>query len=219
MGIEDELEKTIVLVEGSSDKAILEFGMKQLFPHVSDIFYFMDFEFSGTKREGSTSALSNNVKTFVASKLKARVIAIYDNDTAGQFARLKLLDCMKLPDNIKVLNYPDLDSFNSYPTYSPNKKIVADNINGRACSIELYLPDECIADEAGFYPIEWESLQTIKLSSGTNKEYQGVISNKDAVKSNAFDLIKNIDSNNTAFDSGKWEKLNELLKVIVFAFK
>lgn len=109
LGIEDELEKTIVLVEGSSDKSILEFGMKHLFPHVDDIFYFMDFEFAGTKREGSTSALSNNVKTFVASKLKAKIIAIYDNDTAGQFSRLKLLDGMKLPDNIRVLNYPNMD--------------------------------------------------------------------------------------------------------------
>lgn len=219
LGIEDEIEKTIVLVEGSSDKSILEFGMKQLFPHVDDIFYFMDFEFSETRREGSTSALSNNVKTFVASKLRARIIAIYDNDTAGQFARLKLLEKMTIPDNVRVLNYPNLNCFVSYPTYSPNKAIVSDNINGRACSIELYLPDECISNESGLYSIEWESLQSIKLSSGINKEYQGVISNKDTIKSNAFDLIRNINSKKVPFYPEKWMKLNELLKAIIFAFR
>ena len=219
VGIEEELEKTIVLVEGSSDKSILEFGMKHLFPHVDDIFHFMDFEFSGTKREGSTSALSNNVKIFVASKLKAKIIAIYDNDTAGQFARKKLVDGMRLPDNIRVLNYPNLDCFGNYPTYSPNKAIVPDDINGRACSIELYLPDECISDGSEFYCIEWESMQTMKLSSGVNKEYQGVISNKDIIKKNVFDLIKRIDSKKDVFEPEKWNRLNELLKTIVFAFR
>lgn len=219
LGIDDEIEKTIVLVEGSSDRTILEFGMKQLFSHVDDIFYFMDFEFAGTKREGSASALSNNVKTFVASKLRARIIAIYDNDTAGQFARLKLLEGMTLPDNVRVLNYPNLNCFDSYPTYSPNKAIVFDNINGRACSIEMYLPDECISNESGFYSIEWENLQSIKLSSGVNKEYQGVISNKDTIKNNVFTLMKKIDSGEMSFKPERWMKLNELLRVIVFAFR
>lgn len=219
LGIEEELEKTIVLVEGSSDKSILEFGMKYLFPHVNDIFYFMDFELFGTKREGSTSALTNNIKTFIASKLKARIIAIYDNDTAGQFAKLKLLDDVKIPDNIKILNYPDMNCFNKYPTFSPNKELVFDNINGRACSIELYLPDECIKDDNGFYYIEWQSMQSLNLSSGLKKEYQGVISKKEMVKKDTFDLIRSIKSTKTPFNPEAWDKLRVLLKTIVFAFK
>lgn len=39
----ENVSKTIVLVEGSSDKDILEFVMSQLYPHLSDLFYFMDF--------------------------------------------------------------------------------------------------------------------------------------------------------------------------------
>ena len=39
----ENIPKTIVLVEGSSDKDILEFAMSQLYPHLSDLFYFMDF--------------------------------------------------------------------------------------------------------------------------------------------------------------------------------
>lgn len=186
--------------------------MKHLFPHVNDVFYFMDFELFGTKREGSAPALTNNIKTFVASKLKARIIAIYDNDTAGQFAKLKLLDDVRIPDNIKILNYPDMNCFNKYPTYSPNKEIVFDNINGRACSIELYLPDECITDETGFYFIEWQSMQNIKLSSGAKKEYQGVISNKEIAKANGLDLIDKIDSKKSSFNPEAWNKIRELLK-------
>lgn len=40
----ENIEKTIVLVEGTSDKDILEFSMSQLYPHLSDLFYFMDFD-------------------------------------------------------------------------------------------------------------------------------------------------------------------------------
>lgn len=35
----ENVSKTIVLVEGSSDKDILEFTMSQLYPHLSDLFY------------------------------------------------------------------------------------------------------------------------------------------------------------------------------------
>ena len=52
----DNVEKTIVLVEGTSDKDILEFSLSKLYPHLSDLFYFMDFEdANGGKRDGGTS--------------------------------------------------------------------------------------------------------------------------------------------------------------------
>lgn len=151
--------------------------------------------------------------------MKSRIIAIYDNDTAGQFAKLKLLDDVKIPDNIKILNYLDMNCFNKYPTFSPNKEIIFDNINGRACSIELFLPDECIKDDNGFYYIEWQSLQSLNLSSGLKKEYQGVISKKEIVKKDAFDLIRSIISNKTPFNPEAWDKLRALLETIVYAFK
>ena len=40
----EDIEKIIVLVEGTSDKDILEFAMSHLYPHLSDLFYFMDFD-------------------------------------------------------------------------------------------------------------------------------------------------------------------------------
>lgn len=51
-------EKTIVLLEGTSDKDILEFSMKILYPHLQDLIYFMDFDSqSGIKRDGGSSFL------------------------------------------------------------------------------------------------------------------------------------------------------------------
>ena len=40
----ENVSKTIVLVEGSSDKDILEFAMSQLYPHLSDLFLFYGFQ-------------------------------------------------------------------------------------------------------------------------------------------------------------------------------
>lgn len=39
----EDIEKTIVLVEGTSDKDILEFAMQKLYPHLSDLFLFYGF--------------------------------------------------------------------------------------------------------------------------------------------------------------------------------
>ena len=70
-------EKTIVLVEGTSDKDILEFSLKQIYPHLSDLFYFMDFDDgNNVKRDGGTSYLIKNMKTFYFSRIKTRFIAV-----------------------------------------------------------------------------------------------------------------------------------------------
>ena len=64
----DDVEKTIILVEGTSDKDILEFSLEQLYPHLYDLFYFMDFnDENGGARDGGTSYLIKNLKTFYFS--------------------------------------------------------------------------------------------------------------------------------------------------------
>lgn len=47
----EQTEKIVVLVEGSSDKDILEFALSRLYPHLSDLFYFMDFDDSNGEKE------------------------------------------------------------------------------------------------------------------------------------------------------------------------
>lgn len=217
----DDVEKIIILVEGTSDKEILEFSMVQLYPHLSDLFYFMDFDDSnGGKRDGGTSYVIKNLKTFYFSKLKSKFIAIFDNDAEGYSSKCELLNEIKQwPDNFKILTYPNLSVFNKYPTMAPNGKIMIDNINRKACSIELYLPDFIIKDNDEYYPIEWEARKKIKLKNGSEEFiYQGVISQKDKIKIKFFELCKAIENGEKVFVSEEWEKIRQLLDTIVFAF-
>lgn len=217
----DNVEKTIVLVEGSSDKDILEFAIKQIYPHLSDLFYFMDFDdATGAKRDGGTSYVIKNLKTFYFSKLKSNFIAIFDNDAEGYSSKCILLnEIKKWPSNFRILLYPDIKMFHRYPTLAPNGKIVMDNIVGKACSIELYLPDRLIKSNGAFFPIEWETRKKIKDINGCEQSlYQGVIAEKDTLKRNFHKLRKAIENGHQAFMPDEWERMKHLLDTIVFAF-
>ena len=68
-------EKTIVLVEGTSDKTILEFCLQRIYPHLFDLFYFMDFDDGhGHKRSNSgVSEISKCMETFYYSRIKKNI--------------------------------------------------------------------------------------------------------------------------------------------------
>lgn len=221
MSATDDVEKTIVLVEGSSDKDILEFAIEQIYPHLSDLFYFMDFDDStGVKRDGGTSYVIKNLKTFYFSKLKSKFIAIFDNDAEGYSSKCSLINEIKnLPDNFRVLMYPDIKIFHRYPTLAPNGKTMIDNINGKACSIELYLPDSLIKTNGEYFPIEWVSRKKIKEINGRDKSlYQGVISEKDTIKDKFHELRKAVENGKQLFILEEWNRMQILLNTIVFAF-
>lgn len=215
------VERTIVLVEGTSDKNILEFAMQKLYPHLSDLFYFMDFEeVNGAKRAGGTSFVIANIKAFYFSRLKSKFIAIFDNDAEGYQSQMILLnEINRWPDNFRILTYPNLPLYCKYPTLAPNGTIMYDNINKKACSIELYLPDSIIKENGEYFPIEWESRKKIKISAKVEKEiYQGVISQKDKIKEKFYTLCKSIAKGEKAFFPDEWERMKRLLETIIFAF-
>ena len=216
-----EIERTIVLVEGKSDKDILEFALDNLYPHLFDLFYFMDFDDGyGGKRDGGTSYLIKNFKTFYFSKIKTRFIAIFDNDAEGYISKCSLENDIKTwPDNFRILKYPDEKIFKTFPTLMPNGAITNDNINGKACSIELYLPDELITDKGEYYPVEWEARKIIKTND-INHEYlyQGVVSNKEEIKDKFYKLKIEIKNNKKSFVKEDWKRINDIIDSIVFAF-
>jgi len=215
------IEKNIVLVEGSSDKNILEFGLKYFYPHLFNLFYFMDFDLGGKVREGSCEMLSKNIITFIASRLKAKFIAVYDNDTVGIFAKNKLEYDLKniIPSNFRIMTYPNIERAKRYPTIGTNNKIIDDNINGRACSIEVYLPSSIIKSDNAFYPIQWSALKECKIGEVKIENYQGVITNKDLIKKECFKLIKEINEGYKKFDDNEWNEIKKIIKQIVFSFK
>ena len=215
------VEKAIILVEGTSDKDILEFAMKQIYPHLADLFYFMDFsDANRNKRGGGTSLVVKNLQTFYFSKLKARFIAVFDNDAEGYQCKCSLLrEINKWPENFRILLYPDNKLFQKYPTLAPNGKILKDCISHKACSIELYLPDELIRSNGEYFPIEWESRKKIKAINGTEEVlYQGVISQKTEIKEKFYEFRKAIETGQRAFVLEDWERMKLLLDTIVFAF-
>lgn len=215
-------EKIIVLVEGTSDKDILEYSLFKLYPHLSDLFYFMDFDDNnGGKRDGGTSYVIKNLKTFYFSKLQAKFIAVFDNDAEGYQSQCALLNEVKQwPDNFRILLYPEISLFKKYPTLASNGNIILDNINHKACSIELYLPDDIIKMNGEYLPIEWESRKKIKTTGGKEELlYQGVISQKDDIKEKYHKLRKSIEKGETAFYAKDWSRMEKLLKKIVFAFR
>ena len=216
------IQKTIVLVEGTSDKDILEFSLKHLYPHLSDIFYFLDFDDNkGGKREGGTSFINKNLKTFYFSKIKANFIAIFDNDAEGYLSRYKLINEINgWPKNFRIMQYPELKLFNAYPTIAPNGSIVNDDINRRAASIELYLPDFIIKSNGNYFPVEWEARKRMKLKDGTEMSlYQGVISHKEDIKNSFHEIRKKIDNGEVDFLACEWENIKKILDNIVFAFE
>ena len=214
-------EKTIVLVEGTSDKDILEFSLNRFYPHLFDLFYFMDFDDEhGGKREGGTAILIKNLKTFYFSKIKSKFIAIFDNDAEGYQSKCTLLkDIKNWPDNFRILLYPDNALFHNYPTIAPNGTICNDDINKKACSIELYLPDSIIQANGSYSPIECEPRKKIKNEYGEQEAlYQGVISQKDDIKQKFHDLRRAIESGDQPFVGEEWSRIKQILDSIVFAF-
>ena len=219
--VNDPTPKNIVLVEGTSDKWILEFAFHMLYPHLENLFYFMDFEWgNGSKRPGGVDNIANNTKAFIASRLKANFIAIFDNDSAGVQKKQQLEnEISPVPDNVRILNYPNIDEAKNYPTLAPNGKIVADNINKRACSIELYLPDDLLKDANGnLFPVIWTSLINYKINGQTIKSYQGVIDGKDEIKSQTESYINDVKNGRCIFDEFKWKKMKSLLDCLINAF-
>lgn len=217
----ENIEKTIVLVEGTSDKDILEFSMSHLYPHLADLFYFMDFDDeNGGKRDGGTSFVIKNLKTFYFSKIKSHFIAIFDNDAEGYASKCTLLNEVKIwPENFRILLYPELELFRDYPTIAPNGDTVPDNINIKAASIELYLPDCIIKANGEYYPVEWEARKRIKDVSGVEQAiYQGVISHKNEIKHKFHNVRNMIDKGDAIFLVDEWKRMKKLLETIVFAF-
>lgn len=122
---------------------------------------------------------------------------------------MKLLSGIEIPNNIKVLKYPDLEIAKKYPTKGPTGDVVMD-INGMACSIELYLGKDILTeDEDNLIPIQW-----IGYFESAGK-YQGRILDKANCLKKFFDRMNDKDISRENFD---FSGLDDILKMIFEAF-
>ena len=112
---------------------------------------------------------------------------MFDNDTAAEEAILAL-NKINIPPNIKVLRYPYLEMASNYPTIGPTG-IEFTDINGLACSIELYLGRDILTNNDEYdYPTKYIPVQWKGYSQSLRK-YQGEILYKEQILKKYFNLL------------------------------
>jgi hypothetical protein len=201
--------KTIVVTEGRSDSWIIAESLKLLCPHLADYFTFMDFE--GARVSGGAGSLANIVKAFAGAGIINRVVAIFDNDTAGEVA-IRSLRNINVPANIQILKLPELSILRKYPTIGPTGSS-AMNVNGIAASIELYLGTDVLSDEQGeLAPVQWTGYES---SLG---KYQGEVLSKDKIHERFKRRLGACTADPSMVGQTDWAGVRAILSAIFAAF-
>lgn len=202
-----DVPRIVILTEGKYDAYVISNAMKLLYPFMCKFYSFIDF--SAFSIQGSTNYLTHYLKVFVGAGIRNKIIALYDNDAAG-LCEIKNLEKYKLPSNVRIMHLPDIPLCENYPTIGPINN-ESTNINGRACSIELFLGKDVLLIDGEFEPIMWSGyIDKVKA-------YQGEIKNKGGVQKRFDEKIKK--SEMTGIDSlDNWEECNILLESIFNAF-
>jgi hypothetical protein len=201
-------DKILILTEGSSDIEILKNSLELLYPHLSGYYSFMDFGTSNAM--GSAGSLVASVKSFVGADIRNKIIALFDNDTAAESA-IRGLSKTKLPENIKVIQYPNIKFLEVYPTISPSG-ITEMNINGLAGSIEMYLGKDSLTDGKELIPIKWKGVDS------PSKKHQGEIVNKLKVQKKFDKRIRACKENPEVINNYDWSGIDQILKMIFEIF-
>lgn len=199
--------KTIILTEGKYDSKVISDSIKILYPYMAKFFSFINF--SDYNVQGSTNFLTHYFKLFAAAGIQNRIIALYDNDSAG-LAELIALENINIPNNFRAIHLPDLKLTSNYPTLGPDGRKNMD-INGKACSIELFLGRDVLQEDGNFIPIQWKGYVD------KTKTYQGEIMYKQHVQ-DKFDEKVNKAPKNGTIDKEMWEEMEMLLNAIFDAF-
>ena len=199
----DFKDTTIIITEGKTDISVLSKSINILFPEYKHLFTFFDFD--SYRTDGGISYLTKLIKSLSAAKIKNRVIAIFDNDTAAE-AELSTIKDIPILENIRVMKIPELEFCNSYPTIGPNGSYNS-NINGQAVSIELFFGDDIIMIDGKYIPIRWTNYNE-KIS-----QYQGSIERKGEIISRFEYKLKNPN-----FDNQDWNQLKTLWEAVFNQF-
>ena len=202
-------QKVIVVTEGDTDREVLERSLRLLYPHLADYFHF--FDFSLRKLGGGAGELANLVRAFAAARVRHRILALFDNDTAAKDA-LRTLDLHGLPKNIAIHHYPDITLAQDYPTLGPSGNTRMD-VNGLAGSLELYLGRDVLADSNGeLSPVLWTGYQR-KLRS-----YQGELLDKQRILEDFKKKLAICEASQRQINSYDWEGVRAIIDAMRTAF-
>jgi hypothetical protein len=201
-------EKIIILTEGISDSEFILRSIKILYPHLRKFYYFMEFE--TMKVSGGVSYLTHYIKAFAGAKISNMIIGLFDNDSAPN-DELRNLRGICLPPNIRISKLPEIDIAKKYPTIGPmqNQDI---NINGMACSIELFFGKDILQQDDGtFTPVRWTGYKD------RIDQYQGEIKNKDGLQ-RKFRHKLDLAEKSQQIKRVEWEDMITLIECIIHAF-
>jgi len=211
MSEDPAIQKIVVLTEGKSDKWVLEGSLRLLYPHLAGYYSFMDFD--SARVAGSASELVKTVKAFIGAGISNRIIALFDNDTAAQSA-MRALKKVKVPKNVRILRYPDIQIAQSYPTLRPQGQgLVIMDVNGLASSLELYFGRDVLVDASGsLTPVEWggydEALQ----------QYQGEVLNKAKLQEKFKDKLRDCQKDRSIINKYNWDGMQAIIELLKTAF-
>jgi hypothetical protein len=76
-------------------------------------------DFNAARVEGGASQLAKIVRSFAGAGIVNKVIAIVDNDTAGEES-VRSLKQIRPPGNLTALKLPELPLLRTYPTIGPS---------------------------------------------------------------------------------------------------
>ncbi|MFI5117982.1 MAG: HEPN/Toprim-associated domain-containing protein [Terriglobales bacterium] len=203
-------QRIIILTEGSTDSSILDRSLRLLFPHLAGYYTFMDFEASNAA--GSAGVLVGTIKAFAGAGITNRVIALFDNDTAAEDA-IRGLKKTKIPDNIRFAQYPPIEIAKTYPSIGPGGMLAEMDINGLACSLELYFGVDVLRSEGGMTPIQW---------TGYNRalnRYQGEILDKDRLIEGYRRKLDDCEADTSRIDSMDFGTMRLLLREVFAVFQ
>lgn len=199
--------KIILLTEGPTDGEVLRASLDLLFPHLTDYYSFMDL---AVRSPGGAGSLVHVVKSFAGAGVENRTIALFDNDAAGHSAA-SMLRGVPLPGHIRVMNYPNITLASQYPTSGPNGAAIQD-VNGSACSIELYYGRDVLTPNGSLVPVQWRGFDE-KV-----KRYQGEIQMKDLLKERFLKKVAVAKHSRFQSPPGDWSEMRQLLESVFDAF-
>ena len=128
-------ETFLIATEGSSDVHILMHALNLLRPGIADFFRFIDV--SKSHPFPGTGNLVKFAEGLEKIDVQNQIVFLFDNDAEG-FDAHQRLSARTLPQNMRMVMLPEMESFRVFPTQGP-EGIRESNINRRAAAIECYL--------------------------------------------------------------------------------
>lgn len=201
----------LVLTEGSSDSLLLSEAVSVCYPHLTGFLRFMDFSAGA---DGSAASLARLIRSFIGAGIAHRVLGVADNDTAAYDA-LEKLKRERLPDDYRILHYPDLPLLECYPTLGPQvHERVPMNINGKAGSLEMYLGEDVLTLDGELVPVQWTGYIEGQRS------YQGAIAkqHKSRIQEAFRDKVASVRRDPTIKHTQDWSGVEAVVEAILGAF-